>query len=97
MSSAICFNLNQSKILPSGNGLKSITRNLENLASSRTGSFGCFIGVPVGKTYQNPSLVLVKPRKCMNMWAVPVMTEIMLQAAISTVQLINLHVVCNVI
>ena len=27
MSSAICFNLNQSKILSSGNGLRKLTRN----------------------------------------------------------------------
>ena len=46
--------------------VKCLTRNQGVPGSSRTESSEFFVGVSLGKTLQNPSLVLVKPRKDMN-------------------------------
>ena len=43
-----------------------LTCNPRVLGSSRTGSFGFFVGVLKAKTLKSPSLVLVKARKDMN-------------------------------
>ena len=49
-----------------GSVVKCSTCNPGVLGSSGTRSSGFFVGVPLGKTLQSPSLVLVKPRKDMN-------------------------------
>ena len=49
-----------------GSVVKCLTRYPGVLGSNRTGSFGFFVRVSLGKTLQSPSLVLVKPRKEMN-------------------------------
>ena len=48
------------------------TLDLEVHSSSLIGSTEFFEAVPFGKTFQSHSLVLVKPRNCMKMWAVAV-------------------------
>ena len=50
--------------------------------SSRTGSSGFFVGVCLGKIYQSPNLVLMKPMKDMNsMSSRRDITEMLLKAA----------------
>ena len=49
-----------------GSMVKCLTRNPEVLGSSHTGSSGFFVGVSLGKTLQNDSLVLVKSSIDMN-------------------------------
>ena len=64
-----------------GSVIKCLTSNPGVLASSRTGFSQFFVGVSLGKTPQSPSLVLVKPRKAMNIVSCRRdMTEILLKA-----------------
>ena len=46
--------------------VKCLTRNLGVLDSSRSGSYGIFMGVSLGKTLQSSSIILVKLREDMN-------------------------------
>ena len=51
-----------------GSVVKCLIRNRGILGSSRTGSSGLFfVGVPLSKTLQNPSLALMKPKKTRNL------------------------------
>ena len=76
--------------VPRGSVVKCLTRNLGVLGSSRTGSSGFFRGSVLGQDTSEPSLVLVKPRKDMNNVSCRRdMTEILLKAALNTIQSIN--------
>ena len=89
MSSAICFNLGQCKILSSGNGLtlkgvlhgsvvNCLTRNPGVLDSNLTGSSGFFMGVSLGKTHPPlPSTSETQVRHVSFRWD---MTEILSKA-----------------
>ena len=73
-----------------GSVVKCLTRNPGVLGSSRTRSYGFFVGVSLGKTLQSPSLVLMKPRKDVNNVSCRRdMTEILLKAAYNTIQSVS--------
>ena len=73
--------------VPRGSVVKCLTRNPEVRGSSRTGSSGFFRGSVLGQDASEPSLVLVKPRKDMNIVSCRSdKTEILLKAALNTVQ-----------
>ena len=68
--------------VPRGSLVKCLTHNLGVLGSSRTGSSGFFHGSVLGQDTSEPSLVLVKLRKDMNIVNCRRdMTEILLKAA----------------
>ena len=65
-----------------GSVIKCLTHNRGVLGSSHTGSSGISFGGSLGKTFQSPSLVLVKHRIDMNnVSCFRDMTEILLKAA----------------
>ena len=69
---------------------KCLTRNPGVLGSSRGGSSGFFRGSVLGQDTSEPSLVLVKPMKDMNnVICRRDMNEILLKAALDTIQSIN--------